>query len=66
MADDIKRDFTRDLAIWLTVCKGLEPPKSVPRQNRDGWYQSRAEEIAEQVFRVYELRLTPQADKYAP
>ena len=57
MTDDIERKFTQDLTIWLKVCEGLEPPKSVPRQHRDGWFQRRAEEIAKKVFHSY--RLTP-------
>jgi hypothetical protein len=65
MDDNIKRDFTHALQIWLTVSKGLEPPKTVARQNRDGWYKGRAEEIAEKVFRTYEIRLRPELEKYA-
>ena len=55
MADDIKRDFTHSLTIWLTTSKGIEPPKSVPRQNRDGWYRNKAAEIADKVFRAYDV-----------
>lgn len=56
--------FTLALTIWLKVNKQIEPPKSVHRLNRDGWYSSRAQELAANVFRSYDVTVKPELQKY--